>query len=177
MSNLKVKNLVQSLEKWLKVCIVLENKKEEDIITSAIGYLEEYKELNLSEIMIRSNKDSEKEIQKKNKKKSKTTKENRELIASYINYFNRKDKEMFTNLSFKFINIEEDINITWRNCTRKEKEEITKLELNLIYNIIYKFNEVKYLEKKKELIINDIDEYIKNMNRNNAIDNLPVSKL
>lgn len=129
--------------------------------------------------MIKTNTGLEKETQKNKKsgKKSKTAKENRELIECYINYFNKKDKEIFRNPSFKFINLEEDIKITWRNCTRKEKEEITKLELNLIYNIIYKFDEVKYLEKKKELIINDIDEYIKNMNRNNAIDNLPVSKL
>lgn len=175
MSNLKVKHLINSLEKWLGICVLLEKEDEQEIIRCSLEQLIIYKEIYLNQIMSNINTDVKKDKMNKNKgKKKNTVNENKKLIKYYIEIFNEKDVQELEAKKFTLITFNEDIKEIWKNSSDESKKKATTFELNLIYNIIYRFDDIKYTSKPKEKIIKDIDEYIKNAGRNNAIEKLLI---
>lgn len=65
--------------------------------------------------------------------------------------------------------IDFNLESSWDSLEKNKKESLTKLELNVIYNILYKPNTIKYINKNKKEIINDIDYFLDDVKRDRAL--------
>lgn len=142
-STLKEKN--ENLNRWKKVCIAMGAKEDLDIIEDIIKMINN-KEKNIT-------------------KKVKNIDDIKEILELYY----RKDYEEFDKVKLSFLKINADIIEEWDKLQENKKEALSKKELNVIYNIIYRPKEIKFINKKKKDIVHDINYFINNEKRNNAL--------
>ena len=64
------------------------------------------------------------------------------------------------------INIEEE----WGKLSESKKLKLSKLELNVIYYMLYKPSKVTYINKSKSEIIKDINYFVKDEKRNKSLE-------
>ena len=144
-STLKEKN--ESLNKWKKVCITMGAKEDIDIIEDIIKII--------------NNNDKTSVLKVKNK--------NLDGVKKILELYYKKDYINFNKAKLLFLKIDIDIIKEWDKLPEEKKELLSKKELNVIYNLIYRPKEVKFINKTKKDIVHDINYYINNEKRNNAL--------
>lgn len=142
-STLKEKN--ENLNKWKKVCIAMGAKADLGIIEDIIKMI--------------NNKERPTTIKAKNI----------DNIKEILELYYRKDYEEFNKAKLSFLKINDDIIEEWDKLQENKKEALSKKELNVIYNIIYRPKEIKFINKKKKDIVHDINYFINNEKRNKAL--------
>ena len=160
---MKVKRLVEILEKYKKVSEILEVTKEISDIANIIDCLSNHIDKNLEELV-------------ENKQSSNTLKKNKDkdVFDQFI-----KDEEN-GKLDFDSYNISDSIrdnysNIVnwWHFLSNKSKEKFKILELNIIlYLISNEFNQYKNDSKKKLLLL--ISDLVKSKRMDASYNNIVV---
>lgn len=144
-STLKEKN--ESLNKWKKVCITMGAKEDIDIIEDIIKVI--------------NNNDNTSVVKAKNK--------NLDDVEEILELYYKKDYVKLNKAKLLFLKIDIDIIKEWDKLSEKAKEVLSKKELNVIYNLIYRPKEIKFINKTKKDIVHDINYYINNEKRNSAL--------
>lgn len=140
-----IKQMYDSLNKWNKVCTAM-NCNEDIIIIADIK-----KVLANNKLSIKDKKDETIEVK----------------VA--INAFSNKRWEELEEMKLLFIKKNINIINEWEKLSEQNKSKLTKKELNIIYYILYKNTEVKFIKKNKKEIIHDINYYVYNNKRNRAL--------
>lgn len=144
-STLKEKN--ESLKKWKKICIIMGAKEDIDIIEDIIKVI--------------NNNDKTSTVKVKNK--------NLNDVKEILELYYKKDYVKFNKAKLLFLKIDIDIIEEWDKLSEEKKEVLSKKELNIIYNLIYRPKEIKFINKTKKEIVHDINYYINNEKRNTAL--------
>ena len=90
-------------------------------------------------------------------------------MKKILELYYKKDYINFNKAKLLFLKIDIDIIKEWDKLPEEKKELLSKKELNVIYNLIYRPKEVKFINKTKKDIVHDINYYINNEKRNNAL--------
>lgn len=165
MEKYKIKDLKFILEKWIELSKDFNNEKYELMGQDILDIFNKYNAKSFIEDILKT------ETLTKPKSKKKTVSENKEEILEYLLALKNNDIEKIKSANFKIILAKDNLIDLWKRSNSKEKLSSTKTELNIIYNYLYD-DDIKYINKKKEVIIKDIDEFIYNKLRNNRIDNV-----
>ena len=148
--------MIDNLKKWQQICIVMGEKKSIEVIKSIMIKLQES-----------SIEESSVEIKQSQVIKLSDSDKIKDMVEAY-------NKHTLNNISHtKCIILKDDIDIIniWDGLTDAQKNKCMKNELLAIYNILYKPNEIKCTAKNKKAVIDDINYFIKEEKRNNAMKN------
>ena len=151
MRKVTINEIIRNLNKWRDICTIMNSKKGIMIVDEAI---EKIKKSCTKEENVETKNNKETNIDKLNKILE-AIDENNELIL--IEY-----KLVVIRLN---INLEEE----WDKLSESKKSKLSKLELNVIYSMLYKPLEIKYINKTKTEIIKDINYFIKDEKREKSL--------
>lgn len=161
--------LFESLEKWKNVCKALGDNQEVEFLNKTLEELNNNKTNKNKKVTKKKTVRESKQIITKNKAAKKTKIKSRKKANDYkneikelIDAYYGKNYELINESNLLIVNLKEDILESWTKTKIEEKKNATKLELNLIYNLIAKPSEIKYTDKNKETLISIIDNWIKN---------------
>lgn len=145
MKKISSDEMIESLNKYKSICVLIGSKRDVAVINKIIKNLNEY---DNNEIKEKKENDNDK-------------------LENILRDINKGNDIKKYELSFvkPSINVEEE----WDKLSSSKKEKLTKLELNVIYNILYKPEEVKYINKTKKEIVKDINYFVKAEKRDKAL--------
>ncbi len=148
--------IIENLKKWKNICELMENKRDSKIVDEIINLLDcnEKAEFNLiNDIKI--------------SRKARCS--NLDKVLEILEGVKGKNQSILIKHKLKFMKIDFNLESSWDSLEKNKKESLTKLELNVIYNILYKPNTIKYINKNKKEIINDIDYFLDDVKRDRAL--------
>ena len=152
MSKITLNEMSDNLIKWKNICELMGCIKDISIIDEIIDIINENKELDINQ---------KKEVHNKNI----YLEEVKDIVVAY----NEKKESKLQAKKLLFVKINVDLSKEWMKLTEKRKEGFSKKELNAIYNIFYKPKEINYMTKNKREIVEDINFFINNKKRNEAL--------
>lgn len=152
MSKITLNEMNDNLIKWKNICGLMGCSKDISTIDEIINIINENKELDINQ---------KKEVHNKNS----SLEEVRDIIVAY----NEENEYKLKEKKLSFVKINVDLTKEWMKLTEKRKEGFSKKELNVIYNIFYKPKEINYMTKNKSAIVEDINFFINNKKRNEAL--------
>lgn len=155
--------IIDNLQKWKKICKTMESQRDLVIVDEIINIVKESK---------RKNKIKTSEI-----KEPKKRERDLDRLKEALEYYNDRDSNRLNNFKFSIVKIDSYILEEWKKMSKNKQEKLSKLELNVIYNILYKLEEVKFLKKKKDDIIFDINYVIQNLERSKALKEKTLFKI
>lgn len=177
-----IKEKIENLIKWKNVCIAMGAKEDIAIIEDIIEMINNRIEDKPPKVKGKKNEKASKAKSKDSEKSTKVTKTNKasektvntknkniEELSEILEAYNNKEYEKFSKFKLSFVKIDEEITKAWDKLPLDKREVLSKKELNVIYNILYKPNEVKFINKIKKDIVHDINYFINNEKRNNAL--------
>jgi len=147
-------NIIHFLEKYKKICHILNLSDDECLFDEIISFIE-------------TNKISLEQKQHR----SKIGNENDFYIITSNSDINISDHNLKINQ--EILNNKTDIFNYWINLDANSKEKFNVFELNLIMFLLTKKNN-NYLKKEKKKIIMDIDMTVRNKRTSNSYNNITV---
>lgn len=137
-----IKVMINNLNKWQKVCETIGLNKDMEVLGDIISILKEGSIKKESEL---------------------------DRLKGALNYYNSRDKENLNSFKFSIVKIDGNLLVQWNKASNSKLLKLTKLELNVIYNILYELKETKFISKNKQDIIQDINFLVENGERNKVL--------
>lgn len=144
--------IIDNLNKWKSICVLMGNKRDIIIVDHII------KEMSKSNNEKIENKEGNNNVTSIDK------------LKHILDAINKRDESILTQ--YKLVLIKLDINIEeeWGKLSESKKLKLSKLELNVIYYMLYKPSKVTYINKSKSEIIKDINYFVKDEKRNKSLE-------
>ena len=144
--------IIDNLNKWKSICVLMGNKRDIIIVDHII------KEMSKSNNEKIENKEGNNNVTSIDK------------LKHILDAINKRDESILNQ--YKLVLIKLDINIEeeWGKLSESKKLKLSKLELNVIYYMLYKPSKVTYINKSKSEIIKDINYFVKDEKRNKSLE-------
>lgn len=144
--------IIDNLNKWKSICVLMGKKRDIIIVDHII------KEMSKSNNEKIENKEGNNNVTSIDK------------LKHILDAINKRDESILTQ--YKLVLIKLDINIEeeWGKLSESKKLKLSKLELNVIYYMLYKPSKVTYINKSKSEIIKDINYFVKDEKRNKSLE-------
>lgn len=152
MKKISVNTMISNLNKWKNICDLMNNDEEIRIIDE----------------IIKNIKSNDSKIKEKTIVSAKLNNDGKlKLILKEIE---TSCEAVVKENKFILISNERSILDEWGRLSEAKKNKISKLELNVIYWMLYDGEKIRYINKTKKDIIYSIDYFVNNNKRNNALD-------
>lgn len=141
--------IICSLNRWKSVFKLMDSKKDIKIVNEIINIINNF-----------SNQEA-------GKKKVKETDNSK--LENILNAVKEGNSLVLKDYKLKIVKTDVNIKDEWDKLSENRKAKLTKLELNVIYHMIYKPSEIKYIKAKNNKIIEDINYFIKDEERDKSL--------